>query len=153
MPVSETLFRSLRLANKSFPESEETQQGHMRGQRQGVRSTKSNKMINHKEFKQHQKKKRIVRNYKGKTQETRNQSKRKVTYSLAGFPTKRTWLKAICNGSYLTWPLIKLKNVNQFIRGNPTGTHARLTSRVLLNKQHRQASGGRILCSLMTKTK
>ena len=27
---------------------------------------------------------------------------------------KSTWLKAICNGSLLTWPLITVKNVNKF---------------------------------------
>ena len=32
---------------------------------------------------------------------------------VAGFPTKRTWLKAIRNGRYLTWPLITVKNVNK----------------------------------------
>ena len=34
-------------------------------------------------------------------------------HAAAGFPTKRTWLKAICNGSYLIWPLITVKNVNK----------------------------------------
>ena len=35
-------------------------------------------------------------------------------HAAAGFPTKRTWLKAIRNGSYLSWPLITIKNVNKF---------------------------------------
>ena len=32
----------------------------------------------------------------------------------AGFPTKATWLKAIRNGNYLSWPLVNVKNVNKF---------------------------------------
>ena len=35
-------------------------------------------------------------------------------HAAAGLPTKRTWLKAIRNGSYLNWPLITVKNVNKF---------------------------------------
>ena len=31
-------------------------------------------------------------------------------HGAAGFPTKATWLKAICNGSYLSWPLVNIKN-------------------------------------------
>ena len=34
-------------------------------------------------------------------------------HAAAGFSTKRKWLKAIRNRSYLTWPLITLKNVNK----------------------------------------
>ena len=30
-----------------------------------------------------------------------------------GFPKKLTWLKVIRNGSYLTWPIITVKNVNK----------------------------------------
>ena len=30
-----------------------------------------------------------------------------------GFPTKATWLAAIRNGNFLTWPLITVKNVNK----------------------------------------
>ena len=32
----------------------------------------------------------------------------------AGFPNKRTWLKAIWKGNYLYWSLINVKNVNKF---------------------------------------
>ena len=32
----------------------------------------------------------------------------------AGFPTKATWLKAIRNGSYLSWPLVNIKNINKY---------------------------------------
>ena len=35
-------------------------------------------------------------------------------YSAAGFPTKSTWLKIICNRSYLSWPLVNIKNVNKY---------------------------------------
>ena len=35
-------------------------------------------------------------------------------HTAAGFPKKRTWLKSIRNGSYLTWLLITVKNVNKF---------------------------------------
>ena len=34
-------------------------------------------------------------------------------HAAADFPTKLTRLKAICNGSYLIWPLITVKNVNK----------------------------------------
>ena len=30
-------------------------------------------------------------------------------HGAAGFPTKATWLKAIRNGNYLTWPLVNVK--------------------------------------------
>ena len=30
-----------------------------------------------------------------------------------GFPTEATWLAAIRNGNFLTWPLITVKNVNK----------------------------------------
>ena len=35
-------------------------------------------------------------------------------HGAAGFPTKATWIKAIQNGSYLSWPLVNVKNVNKF---------------------------------------
>ena len=35
-------------------------------------------------------------------------------HTAAGFPKKCTRLKEIRNGSYLTWPIIKVKNVNKF---------------------------------------
>ena len=35
-------------------------------------------------------------------------------HGASGFPTKATWLKAIRNGSYLLWPLVNVKNVNNF---------------------------------------
>ena len=34
-------------------------------------------------------------------------------HGAAGFPTKATWLKAIRNGSYLSWPLFNIKNVKK----------------------------------------
>jgi hypothetical protein len=34
-------------------------------------------------------------------------------HAAAGFPTKSTWLKAIRNGNYLTWPMINVKNVGK----------------------------------------
>ena len=34
-------------------------------------------------------------------------------HAAAGFPTRRTWLKAIRRGNYNTWPLINVKNVNK----------------------------------------
>eukprot|EP00804_Cyclotella_cryptica_P019415 CCRYP_006612-RA/>CCRYP_006612-RA protein AED:0.40 eAED:0.40 QI:0/-1/0/1/-1/1/1/0/326 len=34
-------------------------------------------------------------------------------HSAAGFPTKSTWLAAICKGNYSTWPLITVKNVHK----------------------------------------
>ena len=36
----------------------------------------------------------------------------KYQHAAAGFPTKETWLKAICNSNYDTWPMINVKNVN-----------------------------------------
>ena len=35
-------------------------------------------------------------------------------HAAAGFPTKSTWLKAIRNDNYMSWPLITVKNVNKF---------------------------------------
>ena len=35
-------------------------------------------------------------------------------HGATGFPTKLNWLKAIRNGSYLSWPLVNVKNVNKF---------------------------------------
>ena len=44
---------------KHFPESEETQQGHMRGQRQGIRSTKTKKTSARRYQSQHSQRKMI----------------------------------------------------------------------------------------------
>jgi hypothetical protein len=35
-------------------------------------------------------------------------------HGAAGFPTKASWLKAICKGNYLSWPLINVKNVAKY---------------------------------------
>ena len=35
-------------------------------------------------------------------------------HGAAGFPTKATWIKAIRNGAYVSWPLINVKNVNKY---------------------------------------
>ena len=35
-------------------------------------------------------------------------------HAAAGFPVKTTWLKAIRNGHYNTWPLLTVKNVNTY---------------------------------------
>jgi hypothetical protein len=35
-------------------------------------------------------------------------------HGVAGFPTKASWLKAICKGKYLSWPLINEKNVAKY---------------------------------------
>jgi hypothetical protein len=35
-------------------------------------------------------------------------------HSAAGFPTKPSWLKAICRGNYNSWPLINVKNVAKY---------------------------------------
>ena len=35
-------------------------------------------------------------------------------HGTAGFPAKATWLKAIRKGSYLSWPLVNVKNVNKY---------------------------------------
>ena len=35
-------------------------------------------------------------------------------HGATGFPTKATWLKAIRNCIYLSWPLVNVKNVNKF---------------------------------------
>ena len=35
-------------------------------------------------------------------------------HGAAGFPPKATWIKAIRNGNYLTWPLLTVKNVNKY---------------------------------------
>eukprot|EP00804_Cyclotella_cryptica_P008991 CCRYP_003100-RA/>CCRYP_003100-RA protein AED:0.31 eAED:0.29 QI:0/-1/0/1/-1/1/1/0/525 len=34
-------------------------------------------------------------------------------HAAAGFPTKSTWLAAICKGNYSTWPLITVKNIHK----------------------------------------
>ena len=34
-------------------------------------------------------------------------------HGAAGFPTKATWIKAIRNGSYLSWPLVNIKIFNK----------------------------------------
>jgi hypothetical protein len=35
-------------------------------------------------------------------------------HSMAGFPTKASWLKDIHKGNYLSWPLINVKNVTKY---------------------------------------
>ena len=35
-------------------------------------------------------------------------------HGASGFPTKATWIKSIRNRSYLSWPLVNVKNVNNF---------------------------------------
>ena len=35
-------------------------------------------------------------------------------HAAAGFPTKATWLKAIRNGHYVSWPLLTVKHVNKY---------------------------------------
>lgn len=35
-------------------------------------------------------------------------------HAAAGFPTKATWLKAINDGFYATWPMINARNVNKY---------------------------------------
>ncbi len=35
-------------------------------------------------------------------------------HGAAGFPTKTFWLKAICKGNYLSWPIINVKNVAKY---------------------------------------
>ena len=35
-------------------------------------------------------------------------------HGAAGFPNKATWLKAIRKGSYLSWPLVNVNNVNKY---------------------------------------
>lgn len=34
-------------------------------------------------------------------------------HAAAGFPTKATWLRAIRNGHYVSWPLLTVRNVNK----------------------------------------
>ena len=36
-------------------------------------------------------------------------------HGAAGFPTKASWLKAICKGNYLSWQLINVKNVAKYV--------------------------------------
>ena len=35
-------------------------------------------------------------------------------HACAGFPTKATWIKAIRNGNYVSWPLLTVENVNKY---------------------------------------
>jgi hypothetical protein len=35
-------------------------------------------------------------------------------HAAAGFPTKDSWLKAIANGHYITWPGVTLNNVQKY---------------------------------------
>ena len=34
-------------------------------------------------------------------------------HACAGFPTRRTWTKAIKKGNFISWPLLTVENVNQ----------------------------------------
>jgi len=56
-------------------------------------------------------------------------------HGAAGFPTKTSWLKAICKGNYFSWPLINVKNVAKYfpeseetqkghMRGQHQGVHS-----------------------------
>ena len=36
-------------------------------------------------------------------------------HGAAGFPTKANWLKAIRNGTFISWPLLNIKNVNKHL--------------------------------------
>ena len=56
-------------------------------------------------------------------------------HGAAGFPTKASWLKAICKGNYLSWPLINVKKVAEYfpesketqkghMRGQCQGVHS-----------------------------
>jgi hypothetical protein len=51
-------------------------------------------------------------------------------HGAAGFPTKPSWLKAICRGNYNSWPLINVKNVAKYFpeseemqKGHKQGQH------------------------------
>jgi hypothetical protein len=51
-------------------------------------------------------------------------------HGAAGFPTKASWLKAICKGNYISWPLNNVKNVAKYFpeseetqKGNMRGQH------------------------------
>jgi hypothetical protein len=35
-------------------------------------------------------------------------------HGVVGFPTRASWLKAICKVNYLSWPLINVKNVSKY---------------------------------------
>ena len=39
-------------------------------------------------------------------------------HAATGFPTKVTWMKAIHNGNYLSWPLINIQNVSKHFPGS-----------------------------------
>ena len=56
-------------------------------------------------------------------------------HGAAGFPTKASWLKAICKGNYISWPLNNVKNVAKYFpeseetqKGNMRGQHQGLRS-------------------------
>ena len=34
-------------------------------------------------------------------------------HACAGFPTKRTWIKAIKKGNFIEWPILTVENVNK----------------------------------------
>ena len=38
----------------------------------------------------------------------------KYLHACAGFPTKRTWIKAIKKGNFVGWPLLTVENVNRY---------------------------------------
>jgi hypothetical protein len=51
-------------------------------------------------------------------------------HGAAGFPTKASWLKAICKGNYISWPLNNVKDVAKYFpesketqKGNMRGQH------------------------------
>ena len=39
----------------------------------------------------------------------------KYLHACAGFPTKRTWVKAIRKGNFVGWPLLIIENVNKYV--------------------------------------
>ena len=57
-------------------------------------------------------------------------------HGAAGLPTKATWIKAIRNGSYLSWPLGNIKCQQTFtrVRRNPKRAHAHPTPRSAINQ-------------------
>ena len=79
----------------------------------------------------------------------------------AVFPTKSTWLNAIRNRNYLTWPLINVKNMNKFFpeseetqKGHMCTQHQGVASNFfshgsvrMIHQGHDTASGPTKCCS------
>jgi hypothetical protein len=59
-------------------------------------------------------------------------------HAATGFPPKSTWLKAVRQGNYSTWPIINVKNLAKYFPdgGNSNGSHVRTTPGHPIHSSH-----------------